>query len=151
MKYTINKHNNDKKLAYYNVNITGLEVNPINEVRNQKIMVGKVVLIDENLQTSFIKKRIDKKLDKVIRFMLRILNDDDTSEEDSGMVLDEINRLKGIVINKYRKYMTDQEYKALLAKIILIEDEFKKSYAEKLFMTFNSNTYAEDMSSYRGR
>ena len=151
MKYTIDKDNNDKKLAYYNVNIKGLEVSPINEVEDQKIIVGKVVLIDENLQTSFIKKRIDKKLDKIIKFMLRILNDDESDEEDSGIVLDEINRLKGIVINKYRKYMTEQEYKALLAKLILIEEEFKKSYNEKMFMTFNSNIYEEEMSSFRGR
>ena len=32
--------------------------------------------------------------------MIRILNDDNTSEDDTGMVLDEVNKLKGIVINK---------------------------------------------------
>ena len=40
-------------------------------------------------------------MDKIITFMLRILNDDGTSEDDTGMVLDELNKLKGIIINKY--------------------------------------------------
>ncbi len=151
MKYVIDKNNNDKKLTYYNVNIKGLEVSPINEVPNQEIKVGKVLLVDEKLQNSFIKKRINKKLDKIIKFMLRILNDDDSTEEDTGMVLDEINRLKGIVINKYRHYMKESEYKALLTKLILIEEEFKKSYNEKMFMTLTSNYYEEDLSSFRGR
>lgn len=151
MKYVIDKNNDDKKLTYYNVNIKGLEVSPINEVPNQEIKVGKVLLVDEKLQDSFIKKRINKKLDKIIKFMLRILNDDDSTEEDTGMVLDEINRLKGIVINKYRHYMKESEYKALLTKLILIEEEFKKSYNEKMFMTLASNYYEEELSSFRGR
>ena len=49
MKYVIDKNNNDKKLTYYNVNMIGLEVNPINEVPNQQIRAGKVLLIDQNL------------------------------------------------------------------------------------------------------
>ena len=151
MKYVIDKNNNDKKLTYYNVNMIGLEVNPINEVPNQQIRAGKVLLIDQNLQDSFIKQRINKKLNKIIKFMIRILNDDDSTEEDSGMVLDEINRLKGIVINKYRHYMKEAEYKNLLTKLILIEEEFKKSYNEKMFMTMNSNYYEEEISSFRSR
>ena len=151
MKYVIDKNNNDKKLTYYNVNIKGLEVSPINEVPDQKIMIGKVLLVDSELQDSYIKQRINKTLDKIIKFMIRILNDDDSTEEDTGMVLDEINRLKGIVINKYRHYMKDAEYKSLLTKLILIEEEFKKSYNEKMFMTLNSNYYEEEITSSRGR
>ena len=151
MKYVIDRNNNDKKLTYYNVNVTGLEVSPVNEVPNQQIMVGKVLLTDKNLQDSFIKQRINKKLNKIIKFMIRILNDDDSSEEDTGMVLDEINRLKGIVLEKYRHYMTEVEYKNLLTKLILIEEEFKKSYNEKVFMTMNSNYYEEEISSFRSR
>jgi len=151
MKYVIDKNNDDKKLTYYNVSMKGLEVSPINEVPNQKIIAGKVLLIDEYLQDSFIKQRINKKLDKIIKFMMRILNDDDSSEEDTGMVLDEINRLKGIVVNKYRHYMKDAEYKSLLTKLILIEEEFKKSYNEKIYMNMRSNIYEEEISSYRGR
>ncbi len=83
--------------------------------------------------------------------MLQILNDDNTDEGDTIMVLDEINRLKGIVATKYRNFMKDQEYKALLTKLILIEEEFKKNYNEKVFMSYNTNMYEEDMTSFRGR
>ena len=151
MKYVIDKNKNDKKLTYYNVNIKGLEVKPINEVPNQQITIGKILLVDEELTDSFIKKRINRKLDRIMKFMIRILNDDDSTEEDTGMVLDEINRLKGSVLNKYRHYMKDAEYKSLLTKLILIEEEFKKSYNEKMFMTMSSNIYEGELSSFRGR
>ncbi len=152
MKYVIDKQADDKKLMYYNVKVNGLSVNPINNVENLNIKANKVIIVDKELTDSFIKQRINKKIDKIIKFMLRILNDEGTTEEDSGLVLDEINRLKGIVINKYREYMIDSEYKALLTKLILIEEEFKKSYNQKMYMGFATNSYyEEDLETSRGR
>ena len=152
MKYVIKKKNDEIRLANYNVKLEGLSVKPKNNIKNQSIKVGKVVLVDDSLQEEFIRKRINRKIDKIINFMLRILNDDGTSEDDSGIVLDELNRLKGIVINKYRSYMKESEYKSILAKLILIEEEFKKSYNEKILMNYNSNNYyEEEIVSGRGR
>ena len=101
----------------------GLDVNPINRVPGLNIKAKKVVLIDENLKTEYIRQRVTRKMDKIIKFMLRILNDDDTTDDDTGLVLDEISRLKGIVINKYRDYLPMLEYKSLLTKLIIIEEE----------------------------
>ena len=152
MKYVIEKGNDEKKLSYYNVNIDGLEVNPINEVPNQVLKVGSITLVDEYLTESYIKQRINRKLDKIIKFMLRILNDEDTNEDDGSLVLDEINRLKGIILNKYRKYMKDSEYKTLLTKLILIEEEFKRNYNEKMFNNYSRSNYVEEeYSSIRGK
>ena len=152
MKYVIEKNNDKQKLANYNINLVGLNVTPKNEVPGLNIKAKKVILIDSNLRDSYIKQRIDRKIDKIIKFMLRILNDDDTTEEDTGLVLDEINRLKGIVINKYREYMLDSEFKSLLTKLILIEEEFKKSYNDKIFMNYMPNSYyEEELLSGRGR
>lgn len=152
MKYVISESKDDKKLMYYNVNVSGLDVKPINEVPNQVLKVGNITLVDEYLQDSYIKQRINKKLDKIIKFMLRILNDEDTSEDDTGMVLDEINRLKGIVVNKYRDYMKDSEYKTLLTKLILIEEEFKRNYNAKMYKSYlNSDYYEEEITTSRGK
>ena len=150
MKYVIDKSNDKLRLVYYGVNMVGLNVNPKNEVPDLNIKAKKVVLIDNDLTEEYIRKRIDRKLDKIIKFMLRILNDEETGEDDTGMVLDEINRLKGIVINKYRHYMIDSEYKAMLTKLILIEEEFKKSYNEKILMNY-SGYYEEEVRESRGR
>ena len=144
MKYVIDKKGNDGKLVNLNVNLNGMEVKPKNNIKNQTIKADKVVLVDEELKGTYIKKRINKKIDKIISFMLRILNDDGTSEDDSGMALDELNRLKGILINRYKSDLKESEFKSILAKIILIEDEFKKSYNEKVLMNYNSRNYDEE-------
>ena len=132
--------------------MVGLGVEPKNGVPGLTIKAKKVVLVDSKLRDAYIKQRINKKIDKVIKFMLRILNDEDTTEGDVGMVLDEINKLKGIVIKKYKEYMKVSEYKALLTKLIIIEEEFKKNYNQKLYMNYmNGSIYEEKISEGRSR
>lgn len=152
MKYVIEKNGKEMKLVYYSVNMVGLGVEPKNGVPGLTIKAKKVVLVDSKLRDAYIKQRINKKIDKVIKFMLRILNDEDTTEGDVGMVLDEINKLKGIVIKKYKEYMKVSEYKALLTKLIIIEEEFKKNYNQKLYMNYmNGSIYEEKISEGRSR
>ena len=139
MKYVIDKKQEKMKLMYYDVKMAGLDVEPINNVKDLNIKAKKVKLIDKKLRESYIKQRINKKIDKIINFMMRIINDDDTSEDDVGMVLDEMNRLKGIIVNKYKEYLNASEYKNMLTKLIMIEDEFKKNYNNKMFTSYIQN------------
>ncbi len=152
MKYVINESNEKMKLMYYSVKLVGLDVTPKTDSKNVKIKAQRVIIVDPKLRESYIKQRINKKIDKVIDFMIKILNDDNTSEDDTGMVLDEVNKLKGIIINKYKEHLRVSEYKAMLSKIILIEDEFKKSYNNKMFSNYIQNAiYEEIRNEGRGR
>ena len=124
MKYVVIHKQKESKLVYRNVNIDGLSVLPVNRVPNLSIKAKKVVISDEELQTKYVKQRINRKIDKIITFILRILEEDDTSSDDVNIVLDEISKFKGIVINKYKKYLSVSDYKSYLTKLILIEEEF---------------------------
>ena len=153
MKYVIDKKNvKEEKLMYYNVKMKGLTVSPKNAVPGLTIKAKKITFIDSELIKEYIKGRINRKIDKIVKFMLRILSDEDTGEDDSGLVIDEVNKLKGIIINKYKEYLTESEYKALLTKLILLEEEFQKNYNQKMYMNYVSNIYYEETNTKaRGR
>lgn len=144
MRYVIEHKGEEKKLTCHNVKIVGLSVTPKNNVKDLTIKADKIILIDPNLCETYIRRRINKKIDKVIKFMIKILNDEDTTDGDAGLVLDEVNKLKGIIINKYKEYMLESEYKTLLTKLILIEEEFKRNYNNKLYNTYGNNIYYEE-------
>lgn len=150
-KYIIDKDNPNEKLLYYNVGVVGLSVTPNKSVPGYKITAKKLTLVDPDLREAYIKQKINKKIDRVIKFMIKILNDEDTSDEDAGIVLDEINKLKGIIINKYKEYMIESEYKSLLTKLILIEEEFKKNYNQKTYLNYMTNSVYEEVIQGRGR
>jgi hypothetical protein len=152
MKYVIDRESNNSKLMYYNVKMTGLNVKPKNGITNAVIKSKNVILIDPDLRLSFIKQRVNKKMDKIIDFMLHILNDENSSDSDTGLVLDEINKLKGIIVNKYREYLTETEYKTFLTKIFMLQDEFEKNYNSKIYKSYLNNYYIQQVeASSRGR
>ena len=151
MKYVVIHKQKESKLVYRNVNIDGLSVLPVNRVPNLSIKAKKVVISDEELQTKYVKQRINRKLDKIITFILRILEEDDTSSDDVNIVLDEISKFKGIVINKYKKYLSVSDYKSYLTKLILIEEEFKKSYNQKILDGYMRHYYVDEVTNERGR
>lgn len=152
MKYIVDRKNKDLKLVNYNVEINGMRVRPVNRVSGLTIKADKVVLVDPYLRDSYINQIIDKKTDKIVKFIMNILSDDISGDDDSGMVLDEINRLKGVIMKKYRQYMIEEEYKAALSKLFIIEEEFKKNYNQKVYMNYLSGySYQEGYSSGRGR
>ena len=151
MKYVIDRESNNSKLMYYNVKMTGLNVKPKNGITNAVIKSKNVILIDPDLRLSFIKQRVNKKMDKIIDFMLHILNDENSSDSDTGLVLDEINKLKGIIVNKYREYLTETEYKTFLTKIFMLQDEFEKNYNSKIYKSYLNNYYIQQVTGGRGR
>ncbi len=158
MSYVIDKENNDFKLSYFNVNISGLDITPKNNYPGISYRASKLTIIDPELSTTYIKKRINNKINKLIAFMLKILNDEDTSEGDAGLVLDEVSRLKGIIYNKYKEHLKIEDYKSLISKIIIVEEEFKKNYNQKIFLNqmrnniiYNDYDYNNEISGGRSR
>ena len=145
MKYVIDRESNNYKLMYYNVKINVLNVKPKNGIVNATIKSKNIILIDPDLRLSFIKQRVNKKMDQIIDFMLHILNDENTGESDTGLVMDEINKLKGIIVNKYREYITETEYKTFLTKIFMLQDEFAKNYNSKIYRSYLNNYYIQQV------
>lgn len=138
MTYKIENNTDDMKLNYYSVDINGLNVTP-SGTKADSMKITKITIADKELSNNYAKHRINKKIDKIIELMLKILENEGTSDEDAGMVLDEISRLKGIIYNKYKEHMKVEEYKALLSKLIILEEQFKKDYNQKIFLSHMAN------------
>lgn len=138
MTYKIENNTDDMKLNYYSVDINGLNVTP-SGTKADSMKITKITIADKELSNNYAKHRINKKIDKIIELMLKILENEGTSDEDAGMVLDEIARLKGIIYNKYKEHMKVEEYKALLSKLIILEEQFKKDYNQKIFLSHMAN------------
>lgn len=151
MKFKLEKIKDNMKLSYYKVNISGLKVQPINKVSGQSIKANEITIVDNSLINSYIKQRINKKMNKIVDFMVNIINDND-SNDDSGMVLDEVNRLKGIIEKKYKEFLVISDYRNYMNKLNIIEEEFQRNYRQKMYMNYLSGSYyEEELSSGRSR
>lgn len=124
------------------------ELNALEIKAKKENIVGakKVLLVDETLKDVYIKNKVNKKLADIIAKMQLILESDDTGEGTIDIVLDEIERLKGIIVNKYRFHLTNEEFKETLKRVMLTEEEFRNKYnAIQIYKEMLMENYDEDL------
>ena len=149
MEYSLKRKNSYKIL--YTFNEKGFVIEPKNSNTKYKVSVTKITLIDKELITHYIVKSINKKFDKLFNKMYLVLTEENEDPNDTPLILDEIAKLKSIVITKYKNYVSEEIYKNILKKLIIAEDEFAKDYNQKMFIRSIINSQYRDFEEERTR
>lgn len=126
-KYLLVKDNHERRFASINYNkLDGFKFKPKNSVKNNGIMVNEMVLINPSFIESVLKRKTKKKLELYLRFIISLIeNESNASSDDLREALDGLARYKGIVENKYRRYLDERYANMLIKKIELLEQELK--------------------------
>ena len=109
-------------------NFEGLEIKPKSK-RHENIK--KVTIIDKKLKNNYSIKQMDKHLKRIYDKIFAFLTSDDDSENGIKICLGEIEKCKSALFNKYKEALQNKKYKEYLAKIALIETEFRDKYYER--------------------
>ena len=129
MNYLIIKNKDKKSATYFKVDGYSLNSKNKNIKLKDAINVNKMVIINQSLIDKIINRNIDSKFKKLINLILGIY---DTSDDPAGnmmLALNEVEKFKREVINKYVNYMNKKQLEKLERKIRLLEGEIaKKSY-----------------------
>jgi len=130
--WLIIKEKNKKAITYFEyTNLNGFNMTSKNKNIKLKdaINVNKMIIINPSLIEKLIDKRINTKLRKLIEFILGIY---DESTDPSGtlmLALNEVEKFKREIINKYIAYLNKEQLKNLDKKIKYLEQEVTmKSY-----------------------
>lgn len=94
-----------------------------NEVRDIKV-------IDKNLASSLVNKQVSKKYEKLINYLTELLIDDDDSGDTYKEVLNQIEKFRQEIKNKYRKYLKQKELETMSKKLIVLQKEANKRLLE---------------------
>ncbi len=129
LHYLIVKEKNKKTIHYFEYNnLDGF--NMVSKSKNIKlkdaINVNKIVIINQSFIEKLINKKINGKIKKLIDLLNDIYNNEDSSEDPAGSLmqaLNEVEKFKREMINKYMDYMTKEQLKLLDKKIEILEQE----------------------------
>lgn len=126
-RYLLVKDNHERKFANIDYRrLDGFKFNPKNQVENDGIMVNEMVLINPSFIENVLKRKTKKKLELYLRFIISLIdNESDASSDDLREALDGLVRYKGIVENKYRRYLDERYANMLIKKIEILEQELK--------------------------
>lgn len=125
--YVVIKRKNTEELVYFEYSkINGYSVAPKKNVKlKDGINVDKMVIINQ----SFIDKLINRKINAKFKELLTYINFIYDDTEDSGTTLrealNEIERFRRILYNKYNSYLSKERMDEIEKKIAILENEVK--------------------------
>lgn len=112
-------------LSFENNKIDGFEFAPKHANEYLGMEVNKMVVINPSFVEKVLKKKIKRKLDLYLQFIVSVIDDEDTDPSNLRYVLDDLERYRRTIINKYQRYLDEKYINLLLKKIELLQNEIK--------------------------
>ena len=126
MHYLIIKEKNKKSIVYFEYDkIKGYNLTSKNKNIKLKdaINVNKMVIINPSFIEKLINKNIDKKFKKLLNFIINLYEDSDDPSSNMMLALNEVEKFKREIINKYLDYMNKKQLKKLQQDIQYLEKQ----------------------------
>lgn len=124
--YFVSKDKKTGEIIYIEYDHNGYNVSPKVQ-KKDSIEVDKIVFVSNDLTKKLLKKKIDVKLNKLLKELSTVYedDDDDTTGDRIRKSLVEAERLKLNIINEYRKYIGSDYASLTLEKIEIILNGFR--------------------------
>lgn len=107
----------------------GFKITPRNQVKYDGVVVNQMVLMNPSFIEKVLKRKIKRKLDNYLQYILKIFSMIEDGEDEDGslieMVLNDLDRYRRTIINRYRNYLEEHYVEMLLKKISLLERELR--------------------------
>lgn len=125
IRFVVEKHAKEETITYMEYEkLKGYNVTPKNNLKfTDMINVNKMIIINPSLTKKLVDKKCNRTLEKIIKMLSYIYEDDSGDDAPIHLVLDEIAKFKSLIISKYKEYMEEEEYKLLLKKLEILETE----------------------------
>ncbi len=128
--------------------LKGYDVIPKNNLKiEDMINVNKMVIINPSLIEKLVDKKCHRTLEKIIKMLSYIYEDDSGDETPLHLALNELAKFKSLVTGKYKEYMKEEEYKLLLKKIEILKSEVKL----RLDYIYENNAIMEEKKGKKSR
>ena len=139
MKYILQDKKTESGSYTFEQELDGFVITPKKEKQMDGIDIKEVIITDKELINNHAKKIFDKKIKDITKMMFLVINNSDSSDDDASIVLDEVSKLKSIIINKYKKFISETLYKNYMKKLIIMEEEFKENFMYSKYYMENEN------------
>jgi len=101
--------------------------------------IRRIKVINKKLAWPLVSKKVSKKYDKLITYLTELLVDDDDSGESFREVLNQIEKFRLEIKNRYRNYLKQKELEMMSKQLITLQKaanmrliEIHNSYMERL-------------------
>ncbi len=107
--------------------VKGFHIKPQNTIEYDGVEVSKLTVVKPILIEKVLKRKNERKINSYLTFLVSDEEDDDN--ETTSLVIDDLERYKIMIMNKYSKFLDKNYIKALLKQVGLVEYQLKEKIA----------------------
>jgi len=104
--------------------VEGFHIKPQNTIEYDGVEVSKLTVVKPVLIERVLKRKNERKINSYLTFLVSDEEDDDN--ETTSLVIDDLERYKIMIMNKYSKFLDKNYIKALLKQVGLVEYQLKE-------------------------
>lgn len=101
--------------------------------RSKNFMIGKtpitqIKITNKDLVHNIVKKKVDIRYQKLLKELTALLIADDSTGESAAIVLNQIEKFRQEIKNKYREYLTKKELDEMAKQLLRMKKEAKMKW-----------------------
>lgn len=122
--YSINKsHHNDSVVSIRELD--GYKFKP-KQKNDTYVSVNEVTIINKEMIDKILSLKFEKSFKKLVNMAMYVINDEDeTDETAAAVVLDEVELVRQVLLNRYQKFLNHEKEELFLKKLRVIENEMR--------------------------
>ncbi len=145
--YFLTKEKKTNSIIYLEYDLDGYSFMPKN---NKKYLdVQKIIIINPTLIDKILTIKFNVTFKKLAYMIMLLLESDDTTDGFIDIALDEISKTRGIVLNKYQKFLTKEKELLFLNKLRMLESQLRIKQIQ--INRFNYLENSEEINFGRGK
>ncbi len=121
--YLINKNHRDDSVVSIK-ELDGYTFKP-KQGKTSYIKVNEVKIVDKVMIEKILSMKFDKSFKQLVALALRVINDEDADETAAEIVLDEVELVRQILLERYHKFIAKEKEELFLKKLRIIENEMR--------------------------
>ena len=148
-RYAIQKDAIFKKVGRTKMTIEGYEMKPKLKPHKSLITVSEIIVVSPKLHEAVLKKQFNTAYKKIFKKVMLIIDDNDSTSTDTMLALDEVAKMKAILKEKYKQYISNKEYRNMWKKVSFLQVELQKKQMllksiEEILKNYTEMTYENE-------
>lgn len=127
-RFLVIKNKDSKTIKYFEYDkLNGYQVHPKSNIKfSNAINVNKMIIINPSLIDKIIDRKIKHKFNSLINLLSFVYENEEASTPDGlELALNEAEKFRMEIINKYKKYLSEEKLSLMEKKLDILEDEIK--------------------------
>ena len=131
MSYVFAKNRDIERIIYMEFDLDGYQFHPRYNLNQPYIQVSSVKIYKQDMIENLVNNRFASQFNRLAGIILRFIetDDDETSDSDCMLLLDDIERLRRALELNYKKYLENRAYIQYIHDLAILDNELRQKLA----------------------